>query len=91
MFDYHPDTQRRGAFTRLLRKKQSQTKTGTALPPVEMNTDIFTICRWMLCTCVALEEQMGDKANEVVFHLLIPVYETVVIPRAFVLLDALLP
>lgn len=45
----------------------------------------------MLCARVALEAQAGDDARNVTFHLLIPSYCTLVIPRAFVVLGNLLP
>lgn len=45
----------------------------------------------MLCARVALEAEAGDGARNITFHLLIPSYCTLVIPRSFVILRNLFP
>jgi hypothetical protein len=85
-FVYHPDTQWHGAFRRLLQEKGPLDETFCGI-----SNDLFALCRWMLCMRVELHEQDRSKQDEVHFHVLIPAYQSLVIPRAFVLLEALFP
>jgi hypothetical protein len=45
----------------------------------------------MLSARAAFEDTMGEDAKDVVFHLLIPAYCTIVIPRSFRIVDAIFP
>lgn len=84
-FVYHPDTQWHGAFRRLLDSNPlDETFCG-------MTNDLFALCRWMLCMRAELQEQRKDREDEVHFHVLIPAYQSLVIPHAFMLLQALFP
>ena len=85
---YHPDTQWHGAFRRLLQDRGPLDESFCGI-----TNDLFALCRWMLCMRVELQEQgQGqDKPNQVQFHVLIPAYQTLVIPRPFVLHRALFP
>ncbi|KAI3575853.1 hypothetical protein IWW34DRAFT_882810, partial [Fusarium oxysporum f. sp. albedinis] len=85
-FVYHPDTQWHGTFRRLLQEKGPLDETFCGI-----SNDLFALCRWMLCMRVELHEQDMSKQDEVHFHVLIPAYQSLVIPRAFVLLGALFP
>ncbi|PKK42648.1 hypothetical protein CI102_13977, partial [Trichoderma harzianum] len=85
-FIYHPDTHWHGAFARIRQESESEQPLLLGL-----SNDLFAVFRLMLCARVALEAQAGDDARNVTFHLLIPSYCTLVIPRAFVVLGNLLP
>ncbi|KAL6832133.1 hypothetical protein V8C40DRAFT_263399 [Trichoderma camerunense] len=85
-FIYHPDTHWHGAFARI------RQESGSAQPLLlGLSDDLFAVFRLMLCARVALEAEIGDGAKNVTFHLLIPSYCTLVIPRSFVVLGNLLP
>ena len=85
---YHPDTQWHGAFRRLVQDSDALDESFCGI-----TNDLFALGRWMLCMRVELQEQgQGqDKPNQVQFHVLIPAYQTLVIPQPFVLPRALFP
>ncbi|KAJ4859965.1 hypothetical protein T069G_04953 [Trichoderma breve] len=85
-FIYHPDTHWHGAFARI--RHESGSKQPLLLG---LSNDLFAIFRLMLCARVALEAEAGDGARNITFHLLIPSYCTLVIPRSFVILGNLFP
>ncbi|QYS99495.1 hypothetical protein H0G86_006624 [Trichoderma simmonsii] len=85
-FIYHPDTHWHGAFARI------RQESGSAQPLLlGLSDDLFAVFRLMLCARVALEAEIGDGARNVTFHLLIPSYCTLVIPRSFVIFGNLFP
>lgn len=85
-FLYHPDTQWHGAFRRI---RHAQGFSHNSF--IGFSHDLFVVFRLMLSTRAALEETMGEDAKDVVFHLLIPAYCTIVIPRSFRIVDAIFP
>ena len=85
-FVYNPDITWRGAFFKL-----EQTHGSLPLLLAGIGHDLFTICQWMLAIRVALIEEHGDKGKGIKFHLLVPTLESLVIPSAFVFLEALFP
>lgn len=85
-FIYHPDTHWHGAFARIRQEAGSEQPLLLGL-----SNDLFAVFRLMLCARVALEAEAGDGARNITFHLLIPSYCTLVIPRSFVILGNLFP
>nr|WNZ75499.1 hypothetical protein [Trichoderma harzianum] len=85
-FIYHPDTHWHGAFARIRHESGSRQPLLLGL-----SNDLFAIFRLMLCARVGLEARIGDDARNITFHLLIPSYCTLVIPRSFVILGNLFP
>ncbi|KAH0527477.1 hypothetical protein TsFJ059_002477 [Trichoderma semiorbis] len=85
-FIYHPDTHWHGAFARI--RQECGSKQPLLLG---LSNDLFAIFRLMLCARVDLEARIGDDARNITFHLLIPSYCTLVIPRSFVILGNLFP
>ncbi|KLU92552.1 hypothetical protein MAPG_11497 [Magnaporthiopsis poae ATCC 64411] len=96
-FIYHPDTNWHGEFARIAAEAAQQQPGGDSGAGeaqsrlLGVSHDLFAIFRLMLCTRVALQKARGDAATGVSFHLLVPSYSVVAIPRSFVAIDALFP
>lgn len=86
-FIYHPDTHWHGAFGRIRQLPGSDHQSLL----LGLSHDIFAVFRLMLCARVDLEEEMGNEARDITFHLLIPSYCSIIIPRSFVIVENLFP